>query len=80
VEILSPGTRRRDLDTKRGLYARFGVQEYWIVDPDACTLSVLALASDKFEPVPSGEGGAITSRVLPGPVLALQEVCAGVER
>jgi Uma2 family endonuclease len=80
VEILSPGTRRRDLDTKRGLYARFGVQEYWIVDPDACTLSVLALASDKFEPVPSGEGGAITSRVLPGPMLALQDVCAGVER
>jgi Uma2 family endonuclease len=28
VEILSPRTRRRDLDTKRALYARFGVPEY----------------------------------------------------
>jgi Uma2 family endonuclease len=80
VEILSPGTRRHDLDTKRALYARFGVQEYWIVDPDARTFSVLALASDKFEPVPSGESGAITSRVLPGLTLALKDVFAGFER
>ena len=79
MEILSTGTRH-DLDTKRALYAHFGVQEYWIVDPDAGTLSVLALASDKFEPVPSGESGAITSRVLPGLTLALQDVFAGVER
>jgi Uma2 family endonuclease len=80
VEILSPGTRRRDLDIKRALYARFGVQEYWIVDPDARTLSVLALASDKFEPVPGGEGGVIVSRVLPGLTLALKDVFAGIEQ
>jgi len=80
VEILSPGTRRRDLDTKRALYARFGVQEYWIVDPDARTLSVLALASDKFELVQAGEGDAIASRVLPGLTLALNDVFAGVEQ
>jgi len=80
VEILSPGTRRRDLDIKRALYARFGVQEYWIVDPDARTLSVLALASDKFQPVPGGESGVIASRVLPGLTLALKDVFAGVEQ
>jgi Uma2 family endonuclease len=28
VEILSPGTRQRDLTTKREIYARFGVREY----------------------------------------------------
>jgi Uma2 family endonuclease len=78
VEILSPGTRRRDLDTKRALYARFGVQEYWIVDPDARTVTVLALASDKFEPVPGGESGAIQSRVLPGLSLTLEAVFEGV--
>jgi len=80
VEILSPGTRRRDLDTKRALYARFGVQEYWIVDLDARTLTVLALAGAKFDPVPGEEGGAIASRVLPGLTLALTDVFAGVER
>jgi Uma2 family endonuclease len=80
VEILSPGTRRRDLDTKRALYARFGVQEYCIVDPDARTLTVLALAGAKFESVPPGEGGAIASRVLPGLTLTLEDVFAGVEQ
>jgi len=41
---------------------------------------VLALASDKFEPVPVEEGGAIASRVLPGLTLALNNVFAGVEK
>ncbi len=41
VEILSPGTRGKDLEIKRKIYARFGVQEYWVVDPDVCTVEVL---------------------------------------
>ncbi len=41
VEILSPGTRNKDFELKRKAYARFGVQEYWIVDPDADTIEVL---------------------------------------
>jgi Uma2 family endonuclease len=77
VEILSPGTRQRDLTVKRALHARFGVQEYWIVDPAARTVTVLALAGDRFAPVPHAEGGAIVSRVLPGIDLALDDVFSG---
>ena len=80
VEILSPGTRNRDLDIKRAIYARFGVQEYWIVDPEALTVTVLTLAGDRYEPVVPREEGVIASRVLPGFTLALSEVSAGVER
>ena len=34
VEILSPSTADRDRELKLSLYTRFGVKEYWIVDPD----------------------------------------------
>lgn len=33
AEVLSPGTRKRDLVAKKALYERHGVKEYWIVDP-----------------------------------------------
>jgi Uma2 family endonuclease len=41
VEVLSMGTRLKDLGIKRKTYAGFGVQEYWIVDPEAETVEVL---------------------------------------
>ncbi len=34
VEILSPGTRKRDQQRKRRLFERSAVREYWMVDPD----------------------------------------------
>lgn len=34
VEVLSPSTKPYDLVTKRGDYDRFGVAEYWVVDPN----------------------------------------------
>ena len=41
VEILSPGTRRRDKGRKRAVYDREGVGEYWIADPEARSITVL---------------------------------------
>ncbi len=32
IEVLSPGTRRTDETTKRRLYERFDVLEYWLID------------------------------------------------
>ena len=78
VEILSPGTRRRDLTVKRALYAVFGVPEYWVVDPEERTVTVLALTGDRYESVPVGEDGMIRSRVLPGLTVGLPAVFKGL--
>jgi len=44
VEVESPGTRRRDRIVKRGWYRRYGVREYWLIDPTAATVTVVELA------------------------------------
>ena len=49
VEILSPSTAPRDQVLKRKLYGRFGVREYWIVDPETQNVEVLTLAGSTFE-------------------------------
>lgn len=33
VEVLAPATAKRDRGYKKSLYERFGVKEYWIVNP-----------------------------------------------
>ncbi len=43
VEVLSPSTFRHDRVRKLNLYARFGIQEYWIVTPEPPILEVLTL-------------------------------------
>lgn len=40
VEVLSRGTEARDRGRKMQLLARFGVPEYWIVDPVTNTLEI----------------------------------------
>lgn len=67
VEILSPGSVRRDRYDKRGLYARFGVPEYWILDHGNRTLEVLALDGDDYGVHSFAvETGHVTSKVLKG--------------
>jgi len=38
VEILSPGSRKRDKVKKMAVYEKHAVPEYWVVDPQARTL------------------------------------------
>lgn len=33
LEVLSPGNHTKDRSQKKKLYERFGVKEYWIIDP-----------------------------------------------
>jgi Uma2 family endonuclease len=53
VEVVSPGRTNRDRDyiNKRSQYAAIGVDEYWIVDPQAQTVLVLSLAGEEYQEV-----------------------------
>lgn len=44
VEILSPSTGSRDKVRKKELYSRFGISEYWIVDPVHSAVDQFVLA------------------------------------
>lgn len=48
VEIVSWTTRARDESAKRRLYERFGVVEYWLVDPETETIRVHRRVGDLF--------------------------------
>ena len=43
IEVLSPSTTKHDRTRKRRFYARNGIREYWIADPDAEAIEVLEL-------------------------------------
>lgn len=51
VEIISPNSAKRDRTMKKESYARFGVPEYWIVDPFNLTIEqyVLATSGQPYE-------------------------------
>jgi Uma2 family endonuclease len=71
IEVVSPGSENpeRDLIHKRTDYARNGVSEYWIVDPETDTITVLTLPTDANEYAVHGEfrpGQQATSVLLPG--------------
>ena len=64
VEVLSPGTARRDLGEKLRLYAEAGVGEYWIVDPGLQTFEFLVSAGDGFRVI-LPDGPTFRSSTIP---------------
>ncbi len=48
VEVLSPGTAGVDRNRKFKTYARVGVAEYWLVDPDENILEVYVLRGQAY--------------------------------
>ena len=75
VEILSPSTANRDRALKRTLYAQYGVPEYWLVDPDARTVTVLRLGAAGFTVVAQyGAGDTLTSPTLPSFTVNLDDI------
>lgn len=66
VEILSPSNAYYDLKKKFKAYEKYGVKEYWIIDPEEVSIEVYESVDGKFRPAGQSEKtGAISSVVLP---------------
>jgi Uma2 family endonuclease len=75
MEVVSEDKPARDLVDKRHEYAEGGVPEYWIVNPEDETITVLTLAGTTY--VEHGvfrRGDTATSVVLPGFTVSVDAV------
>lgn len=75
IEILSPSSQPRDLITKRDDSARFGVREYWVIDPTEQSAKVFRMTARarKFGR-PTTASGRLTSSAVPGLAVDLKSV------
>jgi Uma2 family endonuclease len=73
IEVVSDP--RTDRVRKRDLYARAGVPEYWIVDPDADRVEVRRLEGGRYrKPEILESGDTLTTVLLPGLRLDVSEL------
>ena len=67
AEVISPESRRRDRFDKHDLYEQHGVQEYWMLDPEASTVEVFYLEDGQYRLVGRwGPGETAVARLLAG--------------
>ena len=79
VEIVSSGTeaRQRDYIDKRADYAKAGVREYWIVDPEELLVTVLTLAGTEYRVAQECRPGDVArSLLLPGWEVSVNQIWA----
>ena len=71
VEVTSPSRRRYDRVQKRTVYREYGVKEYWIADPLARTVEVIAWEGERRDEVTDVFRGGDTARSRLWPALAV---------
>lgn len=75
IEILSPSTRILDRTKKKSLYERYGVKEYWIVDPEKKLVEVYRLQGSAYSaPTVLAANELLTSPLLPELSFPVQKV------
>jgi Uma2 family endonuclease len=73
IEISSPSTAYRDQTEKRQLHERFGVKEYWIVNPDTLEVWIYLLDQGKYQlPTAANLREPVAVRSFSGLVLQVQ--------
>jgi len=65
VEVLSESSRKTDEITKRHLYERYGVTEYWVVDPEIDVVKVYR-GGTRVAELSLEQNDVLTTPLLPG--------------
>lgn len=78
TEILSPSTTTYDRVTKRAVYARYGVPEYWFVDHVAWAVTVCSDPRDGRYQRQTEYGNTAISATIPGLSVDLADLFAMV--
>jgi len=80
VEILSPGNNKKELQNKYEVYEESGVLEYWIIHPLEKTFFKYMLTDGQFQSSRMLTiGDDVTTPILPGFVLSLDELFAEID-
>ena len=75
IEVLSPSTAAVDRGRKMRMFARYGVPEYWIVEPLGRQIEVYALESDAYRLAQTAvPGDVVRSVLLPDLAFAAERV------
>ena len=78
VEIVSPGRENRDRDYryKRTEYAARCINEYWIIDPEMCQITICLWVEGQYEDKIYTTDMQISSTVVSGFALTASEILA----
>lgn len=75
IEILSPSSENRDRVIKKKLYAKNGVKEYWLVDPQKGIIEALILGKNGYETLKVfSDREILISRLIEGLQIPLEQV------
>ena len=79
IEVLSPSNRAHDQVRKRELYARAGVREYWIVDPEQRVIEIIDGRGLTVHHIDSGSESVLRSPLLGELAVSLDEIVPVVD-
>ena len=75
IEILSPSGAQRDKIIKKKLYARNGVKEYWLAEPQKKTIEALVLEKRGYETFKVfSDKEVLTSRLIKGLQIPVENI------
>lgn len=80
IEIISPGSVKKDVQIKFDLYEESGVKEYWVIDPFTKMVEVFVLSNSRYQRIGAYvEDDIVPCHIFPELKIDLKEVFEGID-